>query len=472
MFWGLLEFARQVYLRVVEPIRLERSVANRWREVLEHMEIPTTEAAGPAGAGGDWHQLVAAFGTKAFLRALTDGAELALECAPPGDAEAARGALADAGWSIEGEAVPFVARREFPAETDEMRAHWVRIAKLADATRAEDASAFHSALEAGETAEAVAEGEGSEDAPDAPLDVEPSKESAGSPFESIGDADNAPSMERPFAFALARSGDLVEVALGFDEVLERHEYEQLERRLIGNLRGKYDVDVSIVGAHEVKSKLDVAPKTRVALRVSAATKSLTVRDIEEAVTNYFETLSELAGVGIDPLVFLGARASRRKSGAFEAIGHSSDDNGKGAEPTRDAAPPHESVLLVADDEDEDNVAVQGGDDEVVFGVDDALEPDAPLEPGRYDDPRLRRPDATTALVDIVLRHPGYSDRNMGQVMSILLSLDYASCLEIAERAPTIVAWGVSRERGLTMKTVFEGAGGKVLLVEPGTFHED
>ena len=422
---------------------------SNWRESLEALEIPTTDAAGPGGASGEWHQLIATFGTKGFLRALTDGVSLSLECAPPGDQATARKALDDSGWSIDGESVPFVASRPFPEDIDELHSVWVSVARLADAVRAEDGSAFAAALKV-ERPEREPEPAAGEEPP--------ASASTGGAFEPIGE-DVGPQMQTAFAFAIALHGGDVEVVLGFNEVLERDAYEELERRLRGNLRGKFDVRVDVALAHELTARLDAQARTRVGLRVrpDPPSSDFTLRDAEKAIGSYLETLADLSASGIDPLVFLGARASKRNTGAFESIGSQAQ-----RQTTETEAPTH--ILVAADDEPAEE------EDAVVFAA-PPLEPDAPLEAGRHDDERLKRSDATTALVDVVLRHPGYSDRNIGQVMSILLSLDYASCLEIAARAPAIVAWGVARERALTMKTVMEGAGGKVVLVEPGAFGE-
>jgi hypothetical protein len=92
-----------------------------------------------------------------------------------------------------------------------------------------------------------------------------------------------------------------------------------------------------------------------------------------------------------------------------------------------------------------------------------------LRPGDFEDARLKREDATSSLVDVVLRHPGYSDKNICQVLTILLSVDYSKALHTIQQAPCVIAWGIGLERALTFRNVIEGAGGKVLLVEPGTF---
>lgn len=428
-------------------------MSNNWQEVLDALEVTTTPAAGPGGASGEWHQLVAAFGTRGFLRALTDGIVLALECAPPGRLEDACRALEHAGWTVETRQAPFVARREFPSDVEHARRVWISIARLADAVRGEDGEAFVTAAASAVVAPVATTADATPAAPEPEGEVS----SAPAAFEEIGAATPPPIQQAAFRFAMDRAGDAIEVVLGFAEALDAGDYDALEKRLVGNLRGKYDVDVRVLHAHEVSVKLDVEPRTRVALRVVAAPESgLNVRSVEDAVGTYFGTIDDLAGSGIDPLVFLGVRASRRNTGAFESIGA----------PTTASAAETTSTLLVEDAEP----GLEPDGDEVVFVAEAApLPADAPLEPGRYDDARLKRADATTALVDVVLRHPGYSDRSIGQVLSILLSIDYASCLDLAARAPTVISWGVARDRALTMKTVIEGAGGRVLLVEPGAF---
>ena len=92
-----------------------------------------------------------------------------------------------------------------------------------------------------------------------------------------------------------------------------------------------------------------------------------------------------------------------------------------------------------------------------------------LRAGDLEDERLRREDAATPLVDVVLRHPGYSSRKLPQVLSILLSIEYSKALALSEGAPCVIAWGIGRERAQRFKTVIEGAGGRVLLAEPGAF---
>lgn len=103
---------------------------------------------------------------------------------------------------------------------------------------------------------------------------------------------------------------------------------------------------------------------------------------------------------------------------------------------------------------------------VVF---DLRRPDEALKHGDFEDPRLREPESQAALVDVVLRHPGYSDRRVGQVLSILLSIEYHVALQLMSNSPCVIATGVARDRGDTLKRMVENAGGRVLLTDPGRF---
>lgn len=86
----------------------------------------------------------------------------------------------------------------------------------------------------------------------------------------------------------------------------------------------------------------------------------------------------------------------------------------------------------------------------------------------YTPDHLMREDATTPFVDVVLRHPGYSDKKMGQVLSILLEIPYHRALELMDQAPCVIAWNVPRERGKKLKRRLQKAGGRGVLVEPNS----
>lgn len=432
-------------------------MSERWREILKELDIEPTETRAPSDHGGTWFQLRAVFGTTGFLRLLTDGSRLALELAPPRGAQDVITRLGRGGWEVgDATAVPLVADREFPAEEAQLRDLWIAAAALGDAIRDDDASDFASALDRFST---QVEEPGEE-----PASADETKPA--SAFEEIGapgseSAEEREPMDGAFAFALEVENRWVDVVLGFDAILDPIEFEGLERTLVRNLRAKFDVNVRAIAAHEVGVRLERRPETKLALRVTPdeVVREMTVEGTRRALLDYLGTIESLAGSGIDPLVFLGVRRSERLAvdkpvtSGLEEIG--------GDEPR------HELMV-------DDRPAERDAEDEtnVVLSVEVEPERGDPLVSGRYDDPRLKGPDATTSLVDVVLRHPGYSDKSIGQVLSILLSIEYARCLELAERAPIVIAWGVARDRAQTMKTVIEGAGGKVYLAEPGEFGEE
>ena len=104
-------------------------------------------------------------------------------------------------------------------------------------------------------------------------------------------------------------------------------------------------------------------------------------------------------------------------------------------------------------------------EQIVFSTSE----DAALRTGDFEDQRLREPDSTESLVDVVLRHPGYSDRRVGQVLSILLSVEYHSALQLMRSAPIVIARGVAHDRGLSIKELVENAGGKIQLTDPSRY---
>lgn len=112
-----------------------------------------------------------------------------------------------------------------------------------------------------------------------------------------------------------------------------------------------------------------------------------------------------------------------------------------------------------------DLPVRRAEPNVVF----SLPNDGPLKPGDFDDARLSEPDSAASLVDIVLRHPGYSDRRVGQVLSILLSVEYHRALQLMGASPLVIAHGVAYSRAETLKRVVESAGGKIQLTDPGRY---
>lgn len=449
-------------------------MSEAWREVLDEFDVEATATEPPDDREGDWFQLLGVFGTAGFIRLVTDGAHLVMQLAPPEGVDRLNARMESHGWTSLQDGPPALLERGFP-DTDQFRDAWIAVTRLGDAIRDDDADDFLETLESGATeepdelTEKDSQDENAQDSDEQDEeqpDPKPDPDTSGGAFEPIGlDDDREGLDDGAFEWMSERTDDGVAVVLGFGTILETADYQRLEERLVRNLRGKYDVDVEIDADHSITLRLPREPGTRAALHVlpDRGVSSASVAEVDGFVGDYFGTLEELAGSGIDPLVFLGVTASKRreKSSSFETIGRESapskkDDSSR-------------TEWLVDDDEPDEPEEDSSG---VVLGVTSQPDPEDPLEPGRFDDPRLRGPDATTSLVDVVLRHPGYSDRRVGQVLSILLSIEYSDSLELINKAPTVIAWGVARDRGQTMKTVVEGAGGKVYLAEPGEFHED
>jgi hypothetical protein len=275
--------------------------------------------------------------------------------------------------------------------------------------------------------------------------------------------------------------DHIELGMGLPEALDADSYDRVLSAWGRSLRGRYDVRVEPVAPDAIKSVDLTGAAARIVVRVTpdALTGSATIADIAPDLHDHIDTLEKVTAAGIDPLVFLGVRdrptaaAPKQQAGSpFETIGSDSSSSDRSGDAGQDEAEDDSNdstrddsgpVFFVADDSEDD-----GAGGLVLDLTAPPAEGDA-LEPGRFDDPRLDANDATTQLVDVVLRHPGYSDRRIGQVLSILLSVDYADALDLASAAPRVIAWGVGNDRAQTMKTVIEGAGGKVLLVEPDTF---
>jgi len=237
--------------------------------------------------------------------------------------------------------------------------------------------------------------------------------------------------------------------------------DDVEEALKRNLRAKFDVDVQVLEPERIRELGAEYPRS-VGFRVTPVSitgeSPPSLPSCQRALVDYLETIGELSDGGIDPLVFLGVKRSPRDGGSRET------PDPRITSPGTDVEDDEDSFLLVAD-EDSD---ASDSDGEFVLAAPEFDDSD-PLQTGRFDDHRLDEPDATSALVDVVLRHPGYSDRRVGQVLSILFSIEYFEALGLMQNAPIVVARGVSRDRGQTIQTVVEAAGGRVKLTEPDRF---
>jgi hypothetical protein len=320
------------------------------------------------------------------------------------------------------------------------------------------------------------------------------------------------------AFEIADRGDKLEVRVGLDTSLPVPDREKLGRALAHALQGRYDFDVRPLSPEDDSGAIG---ESRVRLMVEPADLGIATEvsadEMRSQVQQYFERLERFDGLGVKLADVLGVgdeleenangpddsgmKAGKRGTGrrgdgdsTTDGNGHRSSsprrENNRGSDASRgtdrgsqfprDAESESPSPRGTGDRRDTSGRS-SGRDTEqsepetgFVLDVDatddsssDAGKPaSGGLQAGNYRDPRLLREDATTSLVDVVLRHPGYAEEKMGHNLSILLDADYPDAMELVQTAPCVIAWSVGRDRGMKFKRVVERAGGKVVLVEP------
>ncbi|GEM_PF-5759975 len=268
---------------------------------------------------------------------------------------------------------------------------------------------------------------GSQSAPDR------EKESGERKKSSVAQNEKVQSCSNAFGFQILQD-ESIDLLIGISPEMNAHKFERFGDIVVRNLRAKFDIKPRLGEGRVSEGFGDYAHRLHVICEVEEGSTKAASAEIYA----YLQRLNDLSEAGIDPLVFLGIDDSTKSEKKQES-------------------------LQVED------VELPSG--EFVLDIGSGKK-GTRLEKGNFEDKRLRGRDASTALVDVILRHPGYSDKNMGQVLSILLSIEYHEALELIEDAPTSLAWAVNRERGQMFKTVIEGAGGKVYLSEPGAFDAD
>lgn len=243
-----------------------------------------------------------------------------------------------------------------------------------------------------------------------------------SPFEEIGDGEVAASSGDASSepkFALTASGEGAQLTFSIGRPAKSGELARFASALRRHLRSYADVDVDI---------LDADDNVSLAIRGADWAEFATQQALMEAIQRSLTPIEDMIKHGVTAAVALGLAGL------------------DGVEIASRPAP-------VADAE------------EVVFS---AVE-EGPLKAGNFDDARLKEPQSTSNLVDVVLRHPGYSDRRVGQVLSILLSIEYFAALRLMQASPIVIARAVANSRALTMQEVIEGAGGKIQLTDPDRY---
>lgn len=454
----------------------------RWRSIFEPLdiELEPVDAPGAASSQGDgreWFLALARFGRRGFLRLLVAPgaskmrfiAELAMPDADKDYAETLRDYLSEktgGKWSLDTAKNPWALAAEELSE-DAAAASVEVFRRVAEHIQAAEEGARPSVL--ADEFRGAKQADGTSDKSD---DQAGNESGSTSPFETIGGGEAQAEPERDAPESEQRASDetrdegpvmldsfRVSVRDGVIHAgleispgeLERRDEARLLSALTKVLELRYDLTLL--------SRELIRGEVRVAARANLKEET---GELAHDLGRYFERLKKFGVLGmplmavLDPSSPQGAESSRARARAARR------------EPTR-------ARRAEARRGEESSAPASG---EVVFSFDPSGGDDPRggeqradgLRPGDFTDPRIRREDATTELVDVVLRHPGYSDRNMRQVLSILLDIDYVDAEKLVKQAPCLIAWSVSHGRAREFKRVIEGAGGRVTLVEPDSLH--
>ncbi|TXD36342.1 hypothetical protein FRC96_09695 [Lujinxingia vulgaris] len=436
------------------------SISATWNEVFESRGMELHPAPAPPGStpGTSWHQGLAAFEKHSFVRLLIseDGEQatafVELAAGPP---EGQETRLANAACQWLSRATPAsweLVSAEMPANLRATLANADALYASLDALLAFMARASEVNSANGWLTFFGASGV----PPSASVEEQPSAAAtSGSPFETIGQGDTTPP-STDGATANAAGAQRLEVIdsgqgaltlnVHLSHVLGSAESQRLVHALSHFLHARYDV--------QAQQAADQSSPHTLSLAIEPERYLGSRRELASDLERFCKRLGDYIAAGGDLQDYLGINEVVLPS----------------PRPTTSSASRPAPVLDTASPSH--HRASESADSGVVFDLSSASASTArELVQGDFTDSRLKRDDAQTALVDLVLRHPGYSERRINQVLTILLSIDYAAAERLAESAPCVIAWGLSRDRALSFKDVLQSAGGKALLVEPGTFGE-
>ena len=497
-----------------------------WNSVLSDLGLEAKPAEAPTDTAGDWFELYASFQTRGFVRALAaqngDKTHLRLQLAVP-TGEHADGEVRDrilrafaeavgGDWNVVSEDPEWLLTGHLNGSLDEAQlGRWLRrVEDLADLSETGEIDEIDWLAEPKDSSDEQEDEEVSADpVEETPADSAPkSSESdvSGGLFESIGDDTPSSGLGRDDSqvsglieearladFDVWTTDETVCARFRVDVDLPEADREELGRALAHALRARYDLAARPLPPQTKADEGATAIRLEVTPSEGGISGALSLDEIGEDVESYFERLARFDEHGVRLANFLGidgddsgssgstagsrsrkASATRRKRGSGRTGSRSAptDSSESGRERTarrsesrRSRSTPRQRDEPAADADGSVVLDLGGGSDDA--SPDSAApEGEGELKAGNYRDPRLLREDAETSLVDVVLRHPGYAERKMGHNLSILLSIDFPDAIELVEAAPSVLAWGVSRQRGLRFKRVIEDAGGKVVLVEP------
>lgn len=457
----------------------EESIS-RWKKAFDDLVLEIEETSGPDDDEATWFEAMARFARHSFARLLLspgdDLLRLRLEAAfgpvdeNPQDVATALaerlGKISQTKWSVASDEIPWILTATIGDDedgeqgVDHLRRLLLDLLKITDSFgEVTSSSQWLSILREPLSGE-------DKDAAVARSNTEPS--GASSPFEEIGAGAAAQDDATIEAFLVRKRKDSLLVALGFAQVLAPRQIDALEMGLESHLHTKFDVQVRPLDADD-RGDVDfpASARTILTLEISVGGYPSGLSSLQDEVESFLERLEKFSSYGVDLFEYLG-------------VGDTVLEDAHQARAYRDRPSPSEdeaeSVMSFSHSRlqrpaDRDAVDEAPGAVVLDLAAGAGVSSGDSLEPGNYTDPRIQRDDAQTPLVDLVLRHPGYSDRRIGQVLSILLSIEYHDALVIADSAPCVLAWGLGQQRARSFKEVIESAGGKALLVEPGTFGE-
>ena len=452
-----------------------------WEPAFDGLGTELNETDPPNDAGGTWYVALSKFARHSFARLFVcpDDTELSIRLEtvlgpPDADDELAETLqqhlhnITDSPWSLTTEPTSWTlstALSDDDTSVDRLRRLALEVLELAEH--------FESISSTDEWFDILGADSGQRRQP-----TDDDASSGGdTPFETIGEGTDAERDARDsdttgeenatlVSTAATRVDDHIVAVLAFEEVLTNRQLEALAEGLEHHLHTKFEVQARrIDDVDRAELRMPATARTTLYLEINPGRYDDGLSSLKRNVEGFFDTLEKFSSYGVDVFEYLGVGETVFDD--RQPPGPSSTD----AESELSFRP---SATSQQSSPDPDPATSSEADDGVVLALQDSESASSSggLKAKDYTDPRLQRDDAKTSLVDVVLRHPGYSDERIGQVLSILLSIEYHNAIDIADSAPCVIAWAVGRKRALRFQDVIENAGGKVLLVEPGTFGED
>lgn len=442
---------------------------SKWQQIFDDLVIELSETNPPGDQSGTWFEALARFSRHSFARLLltSDDQDLTLRLeAVLGPVDSRASVLAEAlkkrlqrvserDWAAATDESPWIFTATFPADgerSEELVARLLRdILSLSDE--------FEKISTADQWLSVLGKSRGDEEPGDGDHRGTTGEQArSASAFETIGDGSSSEEGATIIATDVRRRDDALILGLGFSEVLPPRQIDALQDGLEAHIHTKFDAQVRPAD-EEVELDIPTSARTILTLRILLGGYPDGLSALSEELHSFLERLDKFSSLGVDLFEYLGVSDTVLDS---HSTAPSPSLTGRTPSTGFDSAEPRRSEL-----------PSEPGNDGFVFDFRASQQSPArdSLHPGEFSDSRLQREDAETPLVDMVLRHPGYSDRRIGQVLSILLSIEYHDAINIAESAPCVIAWGLGRQRAHSFKEVIESAGGKVVLVEPGTFGE-